>query len=170
MPRAGGIRSATIALVFVGALLLTGGAAPPQERQFPPPMVTTVTVIDKKVQRNYVHPRVIADCSVTSGTGRCVISKGYTATREVQVAFGLGRSWVTGQLGIQNSTSVTLEIGCTSEVLTAGQTWKARSKGTKYTYKIQRKIVVAGRVLKTEVSKPLTAFSPSPTSIACGIR
>ena len=129
----------------------------------------TREVINKKSSPNQ-RGSIIGTCSISSGSGTCTITSGKTAQRTIQVGLGLDRRQVAAKLGISSSQSTTVTVGCQSSTLKAGQTWKAWSKGTRYTYRIKETVISEGLPVKNKTSGTLTAFNPYSTSIICGLR
>lgn len=118
---------------------------------------------------------VFADCRVTTTGGVCTITKGRSASRDIQVSLGVSRSEVAANLSISSSTSVSVGVSCTSPTLKAGQVWKARSVGTRYYYNVRKQEGRASGKVPTykwttvATSGRLTAHNPSPNRISCGL-
>lgn len=130
-------------------------------------------VISKTSTKNATGS-VIASCKITSNGGTCSISRGKSVSRTIGVSLGVSRSEVSAALSISSAASVTTTVACSSPALKAGQAWKARGLGTRYTYKVQKQQGFRPRVgplnWKTVgTSSTLTAFNPSANSISCGL-
>jgi len=145
-------------------------------------------VINKSAQSNTTGP-VFASCQITSNVGTCTISTGKSITRTIQVSLGASRAEVSVGLSISSAESVTTTVACASPALSAGQTWRGRALGTRFTYKLQKQEGIHPRVgggvtwvtpstprvgggvtwVTRDTSGQLSAFNPSSTSISCGL-
>lgn len=131
-------------------------------------------VINKTSQSNYTGS-VFASCKITSTGGTCTITTGKTVTRTIGISLGASRSDVSLGLNISSADSVTTTVACASPALKAGQTWKARALGTRYTYKVQKKEGIRPRVGGGVIWKivgtsgTLTAYNPYRSAISCGL-
>lgn len=131
-------------------------------------------VINKTSQKNYTGA-VFASCKITSTGGTCTITTGKTVTRTIGVTLGASRSEVSLGLNISSADSVTTTVACASPALKAGQVWKARAMGTRYTYKVQKqegiRPRIGGGVIWNTIgtSGTLSAFDPSRSAISCGL-
>jgi hypothetical protein len=131
-------------------------------------------VINKTSQSNYTGA-AFASCKITSTGGTCTITTGKTVTRTIGVSLGASRSDVSVGLNISSAGSVTTTVACASPALKAGQVWKARALGTRFTYKVRKqegiRPRIGGGVIWNTVgtSGTLTAFNPSRSAISCGL-
>ncbi|MGN6503754.1 MAG: hypothetical protein ACTHKX_12755 [Pseudolysinimonas sp.] len=159
--------------VVVGLLVsLVSFAAhplPSDNSAYPPPKLTELRVVSKSSLGGQIGSKVIASCLIRSDGGTCTITRGKTASREVQLSFGMSWASATAQLGIGSGRTVSTTVSCSSPALSAGTSWKARPVGTIYYYKIRKRIIQAGHVMSTDLSSQLTAFNPSASKIACGL-
>lgn len=131
-------------------------------------------VISKSSTADVTGPKVIASCKVTTTGGKCAISSGKTATRTIQLSLGASRGDVSAGLNISSATSVSTTVGCHSPALRAGQIWKARALGTKYSYRLQKQQAYKPRIGPTSwktvgTSGFLTAYNPYRSGISCGL-
>lgn len=148
--------SATIALVALGAV-----AAPASASTY-----TSYVVLDaKRISTTYTGSEIIGSCNATSPGGTCTISSGMSATRTVQLQWNATYKQVTAGLSISNAKTVTVSTSCTSPKMSAGQTWKAKPVGDRYSYKLKR---ISNGGLSQTTSGTLYAFDPKPTKISCG--
>jgi hypothetical protein len=117
----------------------------------------------------------IARCHISYDGGSCTITRGKTAERTISAQLGATRAEIAASLGISTSTSVTTTVGCNSPALRAGQTWRARAMGTRYSYHVaqqemQRPRVGPTRWVTTRTSANRTsAFNPAANQISCGL-
>ena len=155
---------ATAALSAAVQLVPTDGTP------YPPPILTRLTLVNKTSVGDQIGPKLFASCVIRSDGGICIISRGKTVSREVQLTFGMTWAAAAGQLGMGGSRSIATTVSCESPALPAGSRWKAWPIGRKYFYNIRRDTIQAGHVLRTELSPRLTAFNPSASHIACGLR
>lgn len=131
-------------------------------------------VINKSSQSNSTGS-VFASCKITSNGGTCTITTGKSVTRTIQVSLGASRGDVSAGLNISSAESVTTTVACASPALKAGQTWKARALGTKYTYNVREEKRSQPRIggpatwSTVQTSGKLTAFNPYSSSISCGL-
>ncbi|HTL40526.1 MAG TPA: hypothetical protein VL294_03540 [Pseudolysinimonas sp.] len=153
-----------VSLVSFAAHPLPGDAS-----AYPPPKLTELTVVSKSSLGGQIGSKVLASCLIRSTGGTCTITRGKTASREVQLSLGMSWASATAQLGIGSGRTVTTTVSCSSPALEAGTSWKARPVGTIYYYKIRKRLIQAGHVLSTTMSSPLKAFNPSASKIACGL-
>lgn len=153
-----------VSLVSFAAHPLPGDAS-----AYPPPKLTELRVVSKSSLGGQIGSKVIASCLIRSDGGTCTITRGKTASREVQLSFGMSWASATAQLGIGSGRTITTTVSCSSPSLSAGTSWKARPIGTIYYYKIRKRLIQAGHVLSTTMSSPLKAFNPSASKIACGL-
>ena len=137
---------------------------------YPPPILTRLTIVNKGSIGGQIGAKVFASCVIRTSGGICKITKGKAVSREVELTFGMTWAAATAQLGMGGSRTITTTVSCQSPALAAGSTWKAWPIGRKYFYNIRRETIQAGHVLRTETSPRLTAFSPSASHIACGLR
>lgn len=156
----------TIGVVCVG--VFTMGATQAAEAA-----VYRYNVISKSSQSN-VTGATFASCKITSAGGTCTITTGKTVARTIAVSLGASRGDVAVGLNISSATSVTTTTACASPALRAGQIWKARALGTKYTYKLQKQQGSRPRIggpvnwRTIATSGSLTAFNPYRSAISCG--
>lgn len=131
-------------------------------------------VISKSSQSSYTGA-VFASCKITSAGGTCTITTGKSVTRTIAVSLGASRAEVAVGLDISSADTVTTSVACASPALKAGQIWKARALGTKYTYKVQKQQGSRPRIggpinwRTIGTSGSLTAFNPYRSSISCGL-
>ncbi|WP_334148010.1 hypothetical protein [Microbacterium sp.] len=168
-PKRSGVRSGLLAVV--GALCI--GAFTLGATQAAEAAVYRYNVLNVTSSSNFIGG-VIASCTITTGGGTCVITKGKTATRNIELSVGASRADVSAGLKISATSSVTTTVGCTSPALKSGQTWRAHAVGTQYRYNLQKQEAYKPRVGPTywktvETSGKLTAFNPSPSAISCGL-
>jgi hypothetical protein len=117
---------------------------------------------------------VIGSCNIRSSGGTCQISRGKTASRDIQLSLGASRGSVAAGLNISAGTSVATTVSCSSPPMSAGQTWKARAVGTRYYYNVNKQKGVQGRTgiigwNTVATSGRLTALNPYGSSISCGL-
>lgn len=124
-------------------------------------------VVDKTVTGNKKGNEV-GRCVAGSSKMNCSISRGKSATRSIQVDFGLTRGKVAGQLGISSSHSVTVEVGC-SRTIKKGQALVAYSVGRQFRYRIESGVASVVPSKKT-YSKWLSAFDPDKNGLYCVVQ
>lgn len=95
-------------------------------------------------------------------------------TRTVQLSLGATRSFVSASLGFSSAEGVTTTVSCSSPALKAGQVWKARARGSSYTYKVKKLQAYKPRVGPTKwrtvsTSAALKAYNPYASDISCGL-
>lgn len=132
-------------------------------------------VVDK-VYATYQTGEVISTCKAAASGTTCAISRGASASRTIGVAFGLSRGAIASQLNISTQKSQSVSVGCSSPAMQRGKTWKARSVGTRFVYKIRQEKAyrprIGGRTKWRTVATSgfRVAFSPYSASISCGYR
>lgn len=116
--------------------------------------------------------RPIASCEILRNGSTCTISKGATATRTVQVDFGVDYKWVSSKIGVSASKSQTVSVGCVSPPMKKGQIYRAWAVGDWREYRIHQWYSDNGPDgdphFGDKYSKWLYSFSPYPSAIACG--
>lgn len=163
------LSSSVVVGLLVSLVSFAGHPVPSDVSAYPPPKLTELRVVSKSSLGGQIGSKVLASCLIRSDGGTCTITRGKTASREVQLSFGMSWGSATSQLGIGSGRSVTTTVSCSSPALKAGTSWKARPVGTVYYYKIRKRIIQAGHVISTQLSPRLKAFNPSASKIACGL-
>lgn len=160
-----------LAAALVIATAVTGGAVDGRVgagRQAAYPQVLT-SVVNKSIVNGYWTNmgQVIGSCKVGTSGSKCTISSGKSATRTVDLAFGISRGAVTGSLGIKNGSTVSVSTSCSSPPLAAGRVYRAYPIGQKWQYKVKKITHLGVGLTQTQTSGLLTAFNPSSTHIYC---
>jgi hypothetical protein len=153
--------SAALALLFITPLGAAASEASTQQ------LWTTSIVVNKTSQSNVVGSQVLASCTVAVAGATCTITSGKTATRTIAYTFGATREGVATSLNISAASSVTLSVSCTSPPLSAGGSWRAKPRGTKYTYKIRELTYVDAIIVSQRDSAYLNAYNPTANAIYC---
>lgn len=166
------ISTAAIALLTATALIATPIGASASEGSEDGPITTqqlwtTTTVINKSSTSNSIGTQVLASCTVAVAGATCTITSGKSATRTIGLTFGATRSQVAGSLNISAAATQTISVSCTSPALPKGGSWRAKPKGTKFTYKIRELTYVDAIIVSQRDSATLTAFSPTANAIYC---
>jgi hypothetical protein len=167
--RAGLLAGAIVTVALVSApLSASASEAKPEPEVIRSAQVwTSYHVVNHTKTSNVVGTQIIGDCTVARNGGTCTITSGKTATRTIQLAFNVTRSAVASSLQISSSTSATISVACTSPPMNAGESWRAKPKGTKHFYKVREQTWAEDVVIASRTSAQLTAFNPSATSIYC---
>ncbi|AZH77497.1 hypothetical protein CSX12_03020 [Microbacterium sp. Y-01] len=105
------------------------------------------------------------------GGGRCTISASYKVESSVSAAFGATSAWVSAQIGMNASYSVSGRVSWTSGIAPARTTFKAWTVGTRAAYKVQKWAGYKTLGMSTPnwklvgTSATLSAFSPVRASL-----
>lgn len=136
--------TAALALLMSGAITAPAASASStsavssDEPTLPeaPKMVVSIEKLGKTMRGVRDRTHLLTDCDAGKG-GTCSIEKSFTVTRTVQVALGVSKSFVSAELNISSSRSVTISARCTSPVFTSDrQVYKAFPSGSRTWYKI----------------------------------
>lgn len=132
-------------------------------------------VINKSKTSNALGAPVIAECSVGRAGTTCTITSGKTATRTIQLGLGITRQSVASSLSISASSSVTISVSCTSNAMKVGEVFRAKARGDRWTYKVQRQQYMSTgvpgaqpvKVGGLQTSGTLSAFNPYSNRMYC---
>lgn len=141
-----------ISVVVAGVLLAAAqsvGAAPASAAD------SYVTIISTRPATNF--NQVLGTCSGFPGS-TCTIALTTSATRTVDLALGMTRSWVTGKLNISSSSTVLTTVSCSKTMTTRYSRLKGYPMGKQIFYTI----TANGRTSGT-----LMAFEPAPNAMDC---
>ncbi len=149
----------------------TSGLSADQYPVVADPAITVTSYVYKYVTLSRVSnwtnkSEQLGICKVERGAGggTCTISASYTLCTGVDVAFGLSKSVVSANVGVNLSETVSGSVSWTSPRAPVGSTYKAWAVGKRVTYMIEKyKVVKAGgRTISTlhSTSATLTAFQP----------
>lgn len=133
-----------------------------------------IKIINKQIVSNSAGRIPIAKCAAATAGTSCNISAGVSVAVTVGVSLGVSMAAVvqglgptfTGGLDLSKTTTVSLNVGCSSPPLAAGQAFAAYAVGTRVNYQIQKTNIFTG---KKTTSGTLTAFFPEINGIACGV-
>lgn len=114
-----------------------------------------VTIISTRPATNF--NQVLGECSSFPGS-TCTIAKTTSATRTVDLALGMTRSWVTGKLSISSASTVSTTVSCSRTMSTKYSRLVGYPMGKQIFYTI----TANGRTSGT-----LMAFDPAPNSMDC---
>lgn len=142
-----------IATSCLAALVLAGSglaaAAPAQA-------ASTVKVTHRVANATNFNQQ-LATCSGPAGF-TCTINQSVSATRSVDLALGVTRSFVTSQLKISNAASRSVSVSCSMTLPSNKRKLVAYPVGTQIFYTITK---------NGETSGTLMAFEPDGASQAC---
>lgn len=160
------LAGATLAATATAGLCVPANAAVPA----PPQLLTAYTMVNIYTNPgtwvDYKHR--VAYCSADVG-GTCTITKAQALATNVQVDFGLSKSWVSGKLGFSLSQTNSTSVSCQSGKMKAGQVYAGYRVGTRKSYRIQKWQGASGHPLQlVSTSAYLEAFQPdSNANIHC---
>ncbi|TFV86150.1 hypothetical protein [Blastococcus sp. CT_GayMR16] len=144
------IRKLAAGFIAMASVLVGGVVVAP-----PASAATVVRVLSSNSNINFNNP--LATCSAPAGF-TCTISKSYAATRTINVAFGVSRSFVSAQLGISSATTRSVTVSCSKVMPPNRSRLVAYPAGRQIFYTITS---------NGQTSGTLMAFEPEPASVAC---
>jgi len=158
------VTATTVLVVGLGATAAHAATTTPAAT-----VKTVSSVIEKStVSNRYIdRSKSISSCSIGAAGGSCVISRGRTASRSIQLSLGVTREMVAASFGFSSGYTVSTSVTCTSPVLKAGQIWRAYAVGTRHKYKAKKVTMVGYLAAKTETSGWLYAFNPKAADLHC---
>lgn len=116
---------------------------------------------------NVAGKQVIGRCGATTPGIDCAIEKTVTVRAEIGTDLGISQSGVSGALKLGASTSVSLAVSCRQSDMPAGRSLVARSIGTRYTYRIEKRNWFPP--YQTKTSEVLETFVPHKNGVSCGV-
>lgn len=148
------------ALLIATSGLVLGVANPAQAWEGPGYDVKVVHVSSRATDQVNWN-QVLWTCSGTPGVV-CSLSETRSATRTISVDFNVTRAFVASKIGISSSTTQSIGVSCTSTLTSTKRTLRAYPRGTRITYRIEKKYYDGnGRYIGSDWSGTLTAFNPS---------
>lgn len=132
------------------------------------PWLRVVRSIENKTVQHGARGPVLGYCIINAPNSTCTVTHTSSVSNSIGVGLGASVGWVAANLGIESSRTVSVSTSCTSPRLAKGTRYNAYSSGTRYNYKIRKKVLLDGFTRSNEVTGPLTAFRPDAGGVHCG--